>query len=328
MKHKLLLRTDGNAEIGYGHVIRTLALGSVLANEFECILFTRYCSKIIEAFSNKLAIKLIELKSEVDHFSEFLRHLSGGEIVVLDNYFFTSVYQEQIKKMGCKLVCIDDLHDKHFYADLVINHSPGIKQTDYSHEVNTKFLLGFNFSLIRESFLKAVPQASNQVSLDKLFISFGGSDPVELILKVVSQLVKLDIFQSFNIVVGDSSKFPDHIWSNLSDPDQIFVHHSLNEAEMIQLIDDSDFALVPSSSILFEVIALKTPFVTGYFADNQKHLSEFFSKNDPSLCVGDFWENRITMRNFSLSFDKYQLLFDMIDGKSLERVKSEILNLT
>ena len=43
------------------------------------------------------------------------------KIVVLDGYHFDTNYQTKIKQKGCKLVCIDDLHDKHFVADIIIH---------------------------------------------------------------------------------------------------------------------------------------------------------------------------------------------------------------
>ena len=51
---------------------------------------------------------------EETHSADFLSHLQGDEIVVLDNYFFTTDYQRAIKQKGCRLVCIDDMHDKHY----------------------------------------------------------------------------------------------------------------------------------------------------------------------------------------------------------------------
>ena len=46
------------------------------------------------------------------HSADFLSHLQGDEIVVLDNYFFTTDYQRAIKQKGCRLGALDDMHDK------------------------------------------------------------------------------------------------------------------------------------------------------------------------------------------------------------------------
>ena len=44
------------------------------------------------------------LPKDDSHFTIFLEVLKGNEIVVLDNYFFDSSYQQSIKDIGCKLV--------------------------------------------------------------------------------------------------------------------------------------------------------------------------------------------------------------------------------
>ena len=50
MLKKILFRADGNEEIGYGHVIRSLALADMLKENFECIFVTRF---LINRFSRK-----------------------------------------------------------------------------------------------------------------------------------------------------------------------------------------------------------------------------------------------------------------------------------
>ncbi len=61
-------------------------------------------------------------------------------IVVLDGYHFGTNYQKQIKLKGAKLVCIDDMHDKEFVADLIINHIPRITPQDYNVQPFTNLL--------------------------------------------------------------------------------------------------------------------------------------------------------------------------------------------
>lgn len=90
---------------------------------------------------------------EESHFDDFLTYLTGKEIVVLDNYFFTTDYQRAIKGKGCKLVCVDDMHDKHYVADVVINHA--LTDTSlFEVEPYTKLAIGNNWALLRKPFLK------------------------------------------------------------------------------------------------------------------------------------------------------------------------------
>lgn len=120
-KRKIFFRADAGAQIGYGHFIRTLALADMLRDDFDCTFYTQSPSTYQQREADKVC-PLVSLPSDDSKFERFLEYLIGDEIVVLDNYFYTSDYQKQIKDKGCKLVHIDDIHDRHFYADLIINH--------------------------------------------------------------------------------------------------------------------------------------------------------------------------------------------------------------
>lgn len=169
-KRKIFFRADAGAQIGYGHFIRTLALADMLRDDFDCTFLTQSPSEYQQKEVEKVC-PLVALPSDDSKFEKFIDCLKGEEIIVLDNYFYTSEYQKQIKEKGCKLVCIDDMHDKHYYADVVINH--GLTDENlFDVEPYTRLCLGFDYALLRRPFI----QVSNTVKLpNSWFISFGGT---------------------------------------------------------------------------------------------------------------------------------------------------------
>ena len=102
-KRKIYFRADAGPEIGYGHYIRSLALADMLKRDFDCKMFTQSPTnyQIKEA---RTICPVIALPNDESKFYLFLDLLEGDEIVVLDNYFFTTDYQRAIKAKGCKLV--------------------------------------------------------------------------------------------------------------------------------------------------------------------------------------------------------------------------------
>ena len=150
MKEKVYIRADGSSNIGLGHIIRCVSLAHMLKDKFMIHFFVLEIPEALksEIVQNEWNITVIE--KELD----FLSELKGNEIVILDGYLFNSNYQKQIKNKGCKLVCIDDFHDQRFYADLVINHAPGVSKEDYKGEQYTKYLLGPDYALLRPEFLE------------------------------------------------------------------------------------------------------------------------------------------------------------------------------
>ena len=120
-KRKIYFRADAGPNIGYGHYIRSLALADMLKQDFDCTMFTQVPTDY-QLRECETVCPIVALPDDESKFQKFLEYLKGDEIVVLDNYFYTTDYQRAIKAKGCKLVCIDDIHDKHYVADVVINH--------------------------------------------------------------------------------------------------------------------------------------------------------------------------------------------------------------
>lgn len=146
---KVYFRADASANIGYGHFVRTLALADILKDNFDCIFFTCHPTLYQIKEMGKVC-RYVALDSKT-HFDDFLSSLQGDEIVVLDNYFYHTEYQREIKNKGCKLVCIDDIHDKHYVADVLIN--PSLTDVSlFDVEPYTNLCLGFEWMLLRKAF--------------------------------------------------------------------------------------------------------------------------------------------------------------------------------
>lgn len=87
-----------------------------------------------------------------DHFREFLTYLKPTDIVVLDNYYFSSAYQLKIKEIGCKVIFIDDHNDKNYVCDALINNIPGFSPESFAKRDYTKLYLGTDYALLRQEF--------------------------------------------------------------------------------------------------------------------------------------------------------------------------------
>lgn len=202
---KIYLRADASAAIGYGHFIRTLALADMLKDDFDCTFFTCHPTPYQVSEMEKVC-PFIPLQEE-SHYDEFLSLLQGDEIVVLDNYFFTTDYQRTIKEKGCCLVCVDDMHDKHYVADVVINHGL-TDESLFDVEPYTKLCLGGDWALLRHPFIEAVKEQRCHTigSIEKVTITFGGCDDFDATGYYASNLLESKNVKSITAVVGDAYK--------------------------------------------------------------------------------------------------------------------------
>ena len=123
----IILRADGNGEIGYGHLSRLNALANIIGEEFKVIFLTRHDSNISLIESN---IEIAIIPKEVDLINEsdwiYKNFSPNNNFIVADGYQFSSSYQKKIKDLGYRLMFIDDLMKFHMHADYVINHAIGL----------------------------------------------------------------------------------------------------------------------------------------------------------------------------------------------------------
>lgn len=268
-KRKVFLKADASSEIGYGHFIRTLALADMLKDEFDCTFFTADPNE----FQRKEVEKVCSLHSLdfENAIPVFLNLLTGEEIVVLDNYYYTEDYQRQIKQKGCNLVCIDDIHDKHFYADMVINYAPCINPADYSCEPYTRLLLGTDYLLLRRPFLDAIklPLKRNP---REVFICFGGSDEYNMTLQSCKVIRQIDN-RPITVVTGGGYTFREELADYASDKN-IRIFSNIDASTMISLMRQAELAIIPASCTFFETCCARVPIITGYTVDNQQLIAE------------------------------------------------------
>ncbi len=258
-KQKILFRADAGAEIGYGHFIRTLALADMLRDDFGCVFYTQAPSEYQRKECEKIC-PLVELPADDTRFQLFLNDLQGDEIVVLDNYFYATEYQKAIKNKGCKLVCIDDMHDKHYYADVVINHA--LTDTSlFDVEPYTRLCLGFEYALLRAPFLKPVPQHQRN---NDLVVNFGGSDFLRITDKVVSMILKLGVTYNIKVILGDKAQISEE------NSNHVTILRNLSAEQMAEVFETSSVGILSASTVSIEAISRGLPLIIGYYVDNQK----------------------------------------------------------
>lgn len=291
---KIYFRADASAAIGYGHFTRTLALADILKEDFDCTFFT--CNPTPYQVSEMEKVCPFIILQEDTHYDEFLSHLHGDEIVVLDNYFFTTDYQRGIKQKGCCLVCIDDMHNKHYVADVVINH--GQTKTElFDVEPYTKLCLGFDWALLRKPFLETAKNKRNPSDrIEKVAICFGGSDINDITGYFVYQVLQLSEVTSVTAVVGDA-----YIPHSLQMKDNRLVYRSrLSAQEMADLFCDSDLVICSASSVCIEALACGAKVVAGWYVDNQADFYKLLISNHLAIGLGNVEHPNIDLHDVNL----------------------------
>lgn len=278
-KRKIYFRADASATIGYGHFVRTLALADMLKDNFECTFFTTSPSAYQIGEMEKVCAYVA--LNEGTCIEEFLNQLSGDEIVVLDNYFFTTEFMNQIKARGCKLVHIDDIHDRHFNADLIINHGNATAAM-YDANPDTRFCIGPSYALLRKPFLEQ--KTTNASRKGKWVICFGGSDQYNLTEKVARSLV--NIADEVVAIVGSAYSHRD----SLTSITYVNTLSSLSAEQMAYEFSTAENVVCSASSVSYEALACGSHVFAGYYVDNQQDFYEGLVKNNLITPLGNLFE--------------------------------------
>ncbi len=320
MRKKIFIRADGSLLIGLGHLYRTLALADMLKDYFQ---IHYVCKSAPDNFIDLLINKKFEFSSIEDE-TQWLSLLSIENIVVLDGYGFTISFQETIKRSGSKLVCLNDIPDRFVYADILVNHAPGIHEIAYKGSRIDKFALGTSYALLRPTFISVAKQpARNRTIIKDVFICLGGSDQLNISFKVALELIDYSNY-NLHIVLGASNvNMEQYVQFQKVNPSRINLYIGITEEEMVKQMQLADFGIVSSSTTLFECMACKLPVVSGYYVDNQRLIHEGLKMENCFLDAGDYrsgdWKSmlaKVEVKQLN-SLLPYQAV--MIDGLSPER---------
>src|ERR1017187_7346284 len=281
MSDLLLIRADGNAVIGSGHVMRCLALaegwqrvgGRAVFALAECTpaLERRLLSDGIEAMRLDVirggardATQTAELAKE--------RHVAW---IVADGYRFDTAWQREIKDSGLRLLLWDDYgHAQHYCADLILNQSLNASAKMYSRrDPSTRLLLGMRYVQLRREFLDwRNTRRDTPARARKVLVTFGGSDPDNVTGKVIQAIGDLQDVEA-TVVVGGSNpnvKFLKSSISDLSYPIRLVVD-ALN---MPELMAWADLCVSAAGSTCWELAFLGVPSILTVIAKNQKSIAE------------------------------------------------------
>lgn len=281
-RRKIYFRADAGPDIGYGHYIRSLALADMLKQDYDCTMFTQSPTEY-QLKEAKDVCDVIELPAGETRFAIFLDYLKGDEIVVLDNYFFTTDYQQSIKAKGCKLVCIDDMHDKHYIADAVINSCINNKLI-FDVEPQTQLCLGAKYTLLRAPFL----EKHDVTKSIKWIVSFGGSDPYDLTRKFV-ELLHQNGIKNIVAIVGDAYQYKE----NLEQKKGVSVLSKLSASEMAFYLAKTENIICSASTICYEALSQQCNVYAGWYVDNQKEFYEELVTHQLIIPLGNLLVNQI-----------------------------------
>lgn len=337
----LLVRADASPQIGWGHVMRCLALAQAWQDlGGDCIfamaepveaLRTRFSSENIQIYVLSASPGSADDASEL---SKIAREHSARWIVV-DGYDFDADYQSALKKAGHKLLAIDDYgHSGICVADLILDQNAGTDESFYaSRAPGTNLLLGTRYTMLRREFKpwrnwkREIPPVARRI-----LVTMGGSDPEDLTERAIDALDLIAVERlEATVLVGAASPPFSRLQAVASNAKRT-IRVKIDSRNVPDVMAWADLAISASGSTCWEMCMLGLPAVIIDAAENQLPIAHELSRRRVAVHIPRSTastENVGEVVNHLLTdpYVRTQMSLharDLIDGHGADRVVAAI----
>jgi UDP-2,4-diacetamido-2,4,6-trideoxy-beta-L-altropyranose hydrolase len=269
----VVMRADGGARIGMGHVMRCLALAERLTARGAGVTFvTRAGEPAVAARITAGGFAVEPVPARADGVGEVdalvgRAAAAGARAAVVDVPGLTADEQAAIRAAGLRLTVIDDLARGRFVADVVLNQNADARREAYTTAPHTRLLLGPRYALLRPVFVGRLggPPGGGP---PRVLVTMGGADPDNVTLDVVREADALDADFSLEAVLGPAFAHGDAIVAAARTARHPVTVHR-DPADFPGLVASATLALSAAGSTCWELAHLGVPAVLVVLADNQ-----------------------------------------------------------
>lgn len=343
MSATLIVRADASPQMGTGHVLRSLALAAAWQAAGGRAVFVTYCpapslcQKITAAGIQLVTLDRLQYQPEpvISTLREVIEAVGGDTSarpwIALDGYHFPAVCQKAIRRMGCRLLVIDDMAQHPLYhADLLLNQNLGAEQYTYRCDSKARLLLGTQHVLLRPEFQtwqawqREVPPVAK-----RLLVTLGGADPQNTTSLVIEALKTVNVSGlKARVVVGAANAHAAEIQrraAGLGDWIELLASVPDMPAQMAW----ADMAVAAAGLTCWELAYMQLPALLLVIADNQEQLAAQASEAGMARSMG--WARRQTPQTIAaavagLCMDRSTRLLQsrvgrrLVDGTGAQRV--------
>ena len=334
----VVFRVDSSSQMGVGHLMRCLTLADELEKQNHNATFI--CRKLKGNLIKSIEHRVLILPADKDFQSDDL-YLSwlgatqeqdakqtiqvihdNADLLIVDSYALDEVWHKQLKPHAKKIMVIDDLADREFDCDVLLNQNLASKQGDYQGKVpsDCELLLGCEYALLRPEFAafrkRALEKRKKTQEIKNILISMGGSDKKNITYNVLQQLN-----DGFNIVVvlSSASLHREMIMDYVKGKN---IEVIINADNMAELMLDADLAIGAGGSTSWERCCLGLPTLLFVTAENQKVIAENLERLGAVMIVRSLKDDlQMIVSNFDLWRTMSEKSQAICDGFGVKRIK-------
>lgn len=351
---RALVRADGSAKLGLGHMMRCIGLAESLRKAgIQSVFVTRNTEPAIADIisCHKFEVQPVPLSYSLEQDKNLLIQLiekNNVELIITDlstDGFLKApdillAYLRNVKKYTKVMLTIDDLNVMNFPSDIVLNPNYGAKASTYPGNNHTVYLLGPAYFIFRQEFIDAamVSRKINEKATN-ILVSMGGSDLLDLTSKVLRSLKNIRGAQDLKLQIApgiDISQGRKQLLDEAVDNFAGTYEFCNAESDMAALMLWADVAITGGGLTKYETAVTGTPSIIIPQIKHQAELSRLFAREGSAIYLGPGQE--VSEADISLALEK--LLHDstvraemskkgkkLVDGRGVERIIARISGL-
>jgi len=293
----VIVRCDGNAGVGMGHVSRCLALAEALRDRERCfVVFAMRGAESIGAAAARAAgfeVAPIVADESIDYGGELgdlASNRRAAALVVDVRDGLTRASIDALRQGRVRIVSIDDGSDRRLAADLTFYPpAPQVETLNWSGFAGRRYV-GWEWVLLRREFATDIftsPELSDSSPAIDILVTMGGSDPMGMTEFAVRALDLLPMPFAVHVVVGPAFSRAEPLIDTI-----VRSKHSVQiaraPASLATLMRASRMAVASFGVSAFELAACGVPAVHMCLTADHLRSSEVFDREGAAVTAGVF----------------------------------------
>lgn len=328
----LIVRADGNAKIGAGHLMRCLTVARAVerqnGSEILFLCADEDSAEMVRAHGFRAKV----LHTDYRDMESESWTVGDQNCILVDSYYVTDAYIEGLRQYG-RVFLMDDMQNHAYPADAVINYNLFADREVYAKLYEgraVQLYLGGGFVPLRQQFQNVDYRVRDVVR--EVFLTTGGGDVDNIAGRILDAVYREDI--KFHVLVGRFSPHFENWRRRAEQTPNLQIHFDVRN--MAELMEKSDVAITAGGSTVYELAAVGVPFICFSYAENQEALVEYIGRENAAASAGAWHRDAAaTLERIGSHFEKLcgdaelrRLYSDrersLIDGRGADRL-AEIL---
>jgi UDP-2,4-diacetamido-2,4,6-trideoxy-beta-L-altropyranose hydrolase len=333
-------RVDATPEIGGGHLMRCLTLADECLRRRADVLFvTRVESTaaVPELVRSGFPFRTVTDSSQAAIDAIRACWPAGADALVIDGYGFCAPHHRALRRATSRVMVIDDLADRLYDCDILLDQNLGRRGTDYWGLVpgGCQIVSGTSYALLRPEFAalrqRALARRRTGGDVGRILVSFGLTDFGGTTAKVTQTVLSLKCGAAIDVVVGATAPSLGALRALAARHPEVTLH--VDTRHIADLILAADIAVGAAGSSSWERCCLGLPTILVVQAENQNVVADQLAVAgfDVVRDIGADGGALLAQRLATLLHDperrraQAHLASCLVDGKGAARVAAQLM---